>query len=206
MSDQDVVASVLLAGLIVFFIGAVGWKLDYEKPPAEVLPIIHGDRRRWSWIHLWMIPALLLTTAGIVGLAATATSTRASTMAAMAAAVYAIGAVCWVLSLAFRLTVVPWAAQHTVRTHTPPESFIALDRWAASMYDIHMCSAYATFALLGAAVLAEGVLAAWVGWVGVGWGVAFLAGFVATRFTGPFNPPFWAHAYTGLVGVMILLA
>lgn len=28
---------------------------------------------------------------------------------------------------------------------------------------------------------------------------------VATRFAGPFNPPFWAHLYTGAVGVTLLL-
>lgn len=44
----------------------------------------------------------------------------------------------------------------------------------------------------------------WVGWLGVGWGPAFLAGFVATRFAGPFDPPFWAHAYTGIIGFVLL--
>jgi hypothetical protein len=28
---------------------------------------------------------------------------------------------------------------------------------------------------------------------------------VATRFAGPFNPPFWAHLYTGTVGLFVLL-
>ena len=48
-------------------------------------------------------------------------------------------------------------------------------------------------------------LATWLGWAGVGWGLAFGAGLVATRFAGPFNPPFWAHLYTGTVGVYLLL-
>jgi hypothetical protein len=33
----------------------------------------------------------------------------------------------------------------------------------------------------------------------------FTVGLVATRFAGPFNPPFWAHLYTGTVGLFVLL-
>jgi hypothetical protein len=88
----------------------------------------------------------------------------------------------------------------------PPEQFVAFDAWATSLYTIHMLSAYASFVLLGAAVLAAGDLPAWLGWLGVGWGVVFVAGFVgvADRFGAPFYPPFWAHAYTGVLGVVLL--
>jgi hypothetical protein len=34
-------------------------------------------------------------------------------------------------------------------------------------------------------------------------GLAFLAGFVGTRFAGPFNPPLWAHTYTALISVVL---
>jgi hypothetical protein len=54
-------------------------------------------------------------------------------------------------------------------------------------------------------VLVSEALPTWLGWTGVGWGLAFAAGLVATRFAGPFNPPFWAHLYTGTVGVLLLL-
>jgi hypothetical protein len=32
-----------------------------------------------------------------------------------------------------------------------------------------------------------------------------LAGFILTRFAGPFNPPILAHSYTAVVGVVLLL-
>jgi hypothetical protein len=44
-------------------------------------------------------------------------------------------------SLAFRLTVVPWAAQQTVERGDLPEGFAALDSWAGSLYAVHMVSA-----------------------------------------------------------------
>jgi hypothetical protein len=66
-----------------------------------------------------------------------------------------LGAVCWITSLVFRLTVVPWAADRTVADGRVPEPFPALDAWAGSLYVVHMASAYVSFALLGLAVLAE---------------------------------------------------
>jgi len=205
MQEHELVGIVLVAGLVVFFIGAGGWKLVYDQPMREALPVIHVDRRRRAWIHLWMIPAMFLTSAGVVGLAAVVGDGVAVALSLMAGIVYALGAVCWVASLAFRLTVVPWAAEQTVDRGDLPEGFAALDSWAGSLYSIHMVSAYVAFAILGAAVLVDGELPRWSGWVGIVGGIVFSIGFLATRREGPFNPPFWAHLYTGMIGILLLL-
>lgn len=201
---QTLVGLTLIAGLTVFMVGAAGWRLAYEEPLEKRLPVIHSDRRRRRWIHAWMIPALFITTAGLAGMAVLLSDSTATLLAVMAGAIYAIGAVGWITSLAFRLTVVPWAAERTAADGHVPEGFAALGAWAGSLYSIHMGSAYVAFAILGAAVLHSG-LPDWIGWLGIGWGTAFAIGFAATRTAGPFNPPFWAHAYTGLVGVAILV-
>lgn len=208
MTDIDVVAVSLTAGVVVFLVGAAAWRLAYEQPLPDALRVIHADRGRRAWIHLWMLPAMFLTPAGLAGYAAVLTGTGADggAVATMAAAVYALGAVCWVVSLVFRLTVVPWAAARTVDDGAPPDVFVSLDHQAGALYVVHMASAYAAFALLGGAVLVSGDLPSWFGWLGVAGGLGFLAGFVATRFAGPFNPPFWAHTYTGALGVLLLNA
>ncbi len=203
---RDVVGIVLIAGLVVFMVGAVAWRLEYERPLAESLPLVHTDRRRRAWIHLWMIPALFLTPVGLAGLTAVLDSPVAVVAALMAAVAYTIGSVCFIVSLAFRLAVLPWAAEHTVASGAPPDGFAPLNAWASALYVIQMASAYAAFAVLGAAVLASEDLPRWLGWLGVAWGIGFLAGFVATRFAGPFNPPFLAHTYTAIVGVVLLAA
>ncbi len=205
MRAHDVVGITLIAGLVAFLIGAGGWRLAYEKPLIEALRVIHTDRRRRAWIHLWMIPAMFLTAAGVAGFGVLLPDPDAAAIAGMAAVVYALGALCWVVSLTFRLTVVPWAAQVTVEDGAPPQVFPPFDYWAGSLYIAHMASAYAAFAVLGAAVLVSEALPPWLGWLGIGGGAAFLAGFVATRFRGPFNPPFWAHTYTGILGVLLVL-
>jgi hypothetical protein len=206
MEADKVVGAALVAGLVVFLVGAGGWRPVYDRPLAESLPAVHADRRRRAWIHMWMVAALLVTQAGLAGFVVLVEPALARVAAGMGAAVYLVGAVCWVVSLAFRLTVVPWGAKRTVADGAPPEQFVAFDAWATSLYTIHMLSAYASFVLLGAAVLAGGDLPAWLGWLGVSWGVAFVAGFVvvADRFHAPFYPPFWAHAYTGVLGVVLL--
>jgi hypothetical protein len=200
---RTLVGGTLVAGLVIFMVGAVAWRLTYEQPLRDALRVIHTDRRRRTWIHVWMLVALFVTPAGITGFAVAAGGT-AAVPALMAAQVYGLGAVCWITSLAFRLTVVPWAAQRTVADGDPPNGFAALDSWAGMLHRVHMAASYAASALLGAAVVASATLPDWLGWLGIAWGVAFLAGFVATRFAGLFNPPFWAHSYTGVVGVVLL--
>lgn len=206
MGAMEIVGWTLVAGLVVFLVGAGGWRMAYEAPLEEALVTIHGDRRRRAWIHGWMVPAMFLTAAGLAALPFVLEDATARVLAAMAATVFALGAVCWVLSLTFRLTVVPDAAADLVDRAAIPDHFRPLDRWASSMYATHMASAYVAAALLGAALLAtEGLTPTWLGWTGVGFGVLWLAGFLATRFAGPFNPPAWAHLFTGAVGVALLL-
>lgn len=205
MDSSVLVGGVLVAGLAFFLVGAFAWRLDYQRPLQEALPLIHRDRGRRAWIHTWMVAALVVTSAGLAGLTAAVREPTPTVLAAMATAVYVSGAICLIASLTFRLTVVPWAAERTVSDGQVPDGFEAYDQWAGALYVVHMLTAYVASALLGTAVLALDTLPTWVGWTGVVWGVFFAVGFAATRFAGPFNPPFLAHVYTGAVGVVLLL-
>ncbi len=201
---QSVVGWTLILALVVFLVGAARWRIEYEKPMAESLRIIHDDRRRRAWIHLWMIPAMFLTTAGLVGLAVVLPDRPVSALTAMGSAVYALGAIAWIVSLAFRMTVVPWAAERTATEDHIPDGFAPLDAWAGSLYVIHMAAAYVAFAIIGAALLLSD-LPAWLGWLGIALGTVSVSGFVVTRAAGPFNPPLLAHTYTCVIGIVLLV-
>ena len=122
----------------------------------------------------------------------------------MAAFVYTIGALCMIVFLCFRLTVVPWAAERIDADGAVPAGFTALEGWAGSCTS-STCWRPTWCSRCSASVVVSDGLAPWSGWVGLGLGIAFLTGFVATRFAGPFNPPFMAHLYTGLLGVVLLV-
>jgi hypothetical protein len=207
MAVDVVVGAVLVAGMVLFLVGAGGWRpAAYDVPLAQALPAIHRDRRRWRWIHVWMTIAMLVTPAGLAGMAVVVTEPAARVAVVMAAVVYGIGAVCWIASLTFRVTVVPWAAEEADRSGVIPEAVPAFDRWATSLYAVHMCSAYLASSTLGLGLVAAGTSPRWLGWAGVVWGLVFLAGFATPRVTAFFRPPFWAHLFTGAVGVSLLIS
>ena len=160
MDGAGLIGGVLVAGLVIFLVGAVAWRLDYQRPLQEALPVIHRDRGRRAWIHSWMIVALVVTPAALVGLTLALVEPVAMVLAGMATAVYGAGGICWIVSLAFRLTVVPWAAERATAGQVP-EGFAAYDQWAGALYVVHMLTAYVGSAVLGMAVLASDAMPVW---------------------------------------------
>lgn len=204
MRPESVVGAALAAGFLIFLVGAVAWRRAYQQPLIDALPVIHSDRRRRAWIHLWMGMGTFVTPAGLAGLILIPAMDGGQAVAAMAFAVYLMAAMCWLIALGFRLTVVPWAAGRTVTDGTVPEQFPALDAWAGVLYTLFMTASYVAFIILGMAVISSSELPRWLGWLGVGSGGGLLLGFTITRFEGPFNPPILVHTYTALVGIVLL--
>ena len=206
MDAETAAGLVLVAGLVVFLVGALRWRPEYQAEAAVALPAMHADPRRWTWIHGWMAAAMFVTPAGLAMTASGVRPEDAAATAWAATVVFTIGAACWLVSLTYRLAVVPWAAARTVAEGSPPELYLATEPWASLLYRAHMLSAYTTFAVLGAAVLLGDELPAWLGWLGVGWGCAFgvlLA--VGGRVAYAVHPPFWAHTYPAVVGVVLIV-
>jgi hypothetical protein len=191
----------LVSGLVTFTIGAVRWRLEYEQPLAVSLPLRAADRGRLRWIQYWMIIGVAVTS---MGLAAAAAVLVASPWAAVAAALYGIGAAAFLIALAFRLTVGEWAAAETVATGQVPLLYPALSAWAAGLYGLHMITAYISAIPLGF-VIAAATGPNWLGWAGVVWGGGCATGFVLTRGAGFFSPPILAHVFSAAVGMTLLI-
>ena len=206
MDAEPAAGLVLVAGLVVFLVGAVRWRPEYQAEAEVALPAMHADPRRWTWIHAWMAAAMFVTPTGLAMAAVVARPDDAAVTAWAAAVVFTVGAVCWLVALTHRLTVLPWAARRFAADGRLPDIYVATEPWASLLYRAHMLSAYATFVVLGAAVVLDDDLPAWLGWLGVGWGCAFGAVLaVGGRIAYAVHPPFWAHTYPAVVGVVLIV-
>jgi len=197
---METVGRLLIAGFVTFMVGAAGWKPDYDQAPESALPLIRADRTRWRWIHIWMIPAVILTIAALAGLA-TAVDVPSVTVAA---AGYSMGAVLWILTLTSRLTVTEWAAERLATSGSVPDVFPPLAVWASAGHSVHMLSAYAASATLAVALGNEHLIAGWLAWAGVIFGVGLGALFLAPRTRWAAAPPFLAHVFTFAVGLALI--
>jgi hypothetical protein len=204
--DAEVAAGlVLVAGLVVFLVGALRWRLEYQAEAPVALPAVQADLRRWAWIHRWMAAAMVVTPAGLAMTASLVRPDDAAATAWAAVVVFAIGAACLLVTLTYRLAVVPWAAARAVADGSPPDLYLATEPWASLLYRAHMLSAYLTFAVLGAALVLDDGRPDWLGWLGIAWGCTFAALFaVGGRVAYAVYPPFWAHTYPAAVGVALI--
>ena len=114
---------------------------------------------------------------------------------------FLFGAVLWVINLAFRLSINPWAAQETARTAVIPAFYVPLTRWTGVLFVIYTVLAFSALAAYGGAVISTGVLPHWVGWIAIVYG---LAGLGLLGVTGD-APPFLHHLMPLLIGILLLL-
>ena len=205
MPSDAPIGAVLLAGLLTFLTGAVFWKPAlYQQALPQALAAMAKDAPRLRWIQSWMFVGVVTTTVGVSLLAHRIDLDGERVWSTVGAACFALGAPLMLVALAFGLAVRPWAAEETVATGEVPRGYEAFDRFAGLLMAGHMVTEYASWAFLGAALLQTGTVPAWLGWSGVGAGSLFAVGFVTLR-GGPFAPPFLAHVYPAVVGIVLLL-
>jgi hypothetical protein len=201
----DWTGGVLVAGLGVFLTGAAFWKpAVYQQALPQALAAMDREPNRLRWIQSWMIAGVATTTLGVMLLAREIDLHGEHFWSTLGAACFALGVAPMLVSLAFGLTVRIWAAAETTATGEVPRGFEAFDRFAGLLYAIHMFTAYASWACLGAAILRSHIAPPWLGWSGVAAGCIGALGFAALR-GGPLGPPFLAHVYPAAIGIGLLL-
>jgi hypothetical protein len=195
---------ILCAGLVVFMVGAVLWRPSWFEAArlSDQLKNVAAHPAVWTWIHVWMAAGVVVTTAGLAVWVEVQRQAGERLATPIAFTLYLIGAICWLVAIALRLTVHEWAAGQAVQG-VVPEVSPAFHRLSGLLYAAHMVLAYLAFAALGAGVLRSGILGRGFGWTGVAGGGACALGFLLLR-GGPFAPPFIAHVYTFVLGIKIL--
>jgi hypothetical protein len=197
--------TLLVAAFGVFLMGAGFWLVhEFEQPLSARLRAVAAHRRRWIWIHAWMLAGTLVSVLAVASLVRLLRDEGGGLPAAAGLAAFASGCLAFLVSLVFGLTATPRAAAETVRTSAVPLAYQTRHRLANALYVSHMLLSYVAFAVLGVAMLRGSLFPTWLGWTGVASGAAGVIGFTLMR-GGPFGPPIIAHSFGLLVGIVLLL-
>lgn len=202
--EVRLVAGMLIAGFFVFLTGAVRWKLAYQAELPEALNAIAESQDRWRWIHIWMVGGIVVTLLGLAGLTQLLLVVDGPLFASFGVVLFATGALPWLAGVTWRLTVLQRAAVTAHDTGSMPEGVAAWSDWFGHLHTGHLVLAYLSWVAIGAAIVDTGVVAEWLGWLGIGLGAAGAIGYVAMK-GGPFAPPIMAHLYTMIIGVGLLI-
>lgn len=196
-------AILLILGGTVFTVGAIFWRMYFQQPLEKTLPVIVERRKRWMWIHGWMIPGVVLTAIALFALRDILQASGETIWSTLMAVFFLIGAPLVICMMTFRITVMDQAASSFVRTQVLPESFEWLHQWSVSLYAVHMVLSYLSSVFLGLAALSGGLFPAWFGWTAVVFGALGTFGFVLMR-GGPFASPILVHVIPFIAGMLLL--
>ena len=192
----------LIAGWVIFWVGASAWFLG-RPPLLERLELIASHRAAWYWINGSFLVSVTLTVLGFGAFTSVLRGAGDRLLSELGLLAYVFGALLWIISLAFRLTLEVWAAQEAGKSGVIPVGFEAWRQWAGVLFAIHMVLAYLSVAAYGGALLGTGLLARWLGWTAIVFGLAGVLGFgLQFRF---FQRPLMIPLVPGVIGIFLLL-
>jgi hypothetical protein len=93
------------------------------------LRLVFAHPRLWQWATILLISGVVVTVLGLAMFTSLLRDAGDRTFSQPGLIAFAFGAVLWVISLAFRLSIDPWAAQETAKTAVIPDVYVPLTRW-----------------------------------------------------------------------------
>ena len=114
---------------------------------------------------------------------------------------FALGAVFWVIILAARMSIDPWAGKELAATNVVPESYEPISRWNGTMFVIFTVLAFAGVMAFGGAMLSTNLLPHWLGWATIGYSALGLLLLAVTRD----SLPVLHHLMPLVLGIVLLL-
>ena len=167
-TDLQTVGGLLIAGFVVFLVGAALWKSDYQRPLPEALLAIAQSPRRWRWIHTWMIAGVAITIAGLGALAGLLADSGELIYGTVGFVLFAVGGIVWLVAVAWRLTALVMASRETEQTGSVPGDIQGWSEWFSTLHSIHLLTAYVSWTFLGSAVVSSEIDRGWAG-SALGW-------------------------------------
>ena len=163
----------LIAGFFIFFVaafssGPIHWRLG----AVEYLESVDSHRTVWYWVNGCFLVSVMLTVVGFAAFTSVLRDAGDRLLSELGMVAYLFGAVFWIISLVFRVTLEVWAAREMAQSGVLPIGFEAWQQWAAMLFAIYMVIGYLSVAAYGGALLGTGLLARWLGWTAVIFGLA----------------------------------
>lgn len=169
----SVVGVLLLSGLLLVAVEAFGyvrggydsafWKLSLDAK----LDHVSDHRREWWWISIWGLVGLFTLTGGVSGLAYLLADAGEPVLAFVALGGYLVALFSWVFGVILQTASISQAAEQRAETGATPSWIEPLWRAGYIAEATWVIGGNLAYALFGVAVLGTGLLAAWVGWVGM---------------------------------------
>lgn len=209
-TTPHVAGALLILGSILFLSGAGsyafardrGGPMIFGQPPRVWLRLVGEHPSLWRWATLLFIAGTIVTVMGFGLLTTQLRGAGDPGFAQLGLLAAAFGAALWVVNLAARLTIDPWAARLLAETDVIPESYTAISLWAGALYVIYTILTFAALAVYGGGVVATSLLPGWAGWAAIVYGLAGLVFFAVIRDA----PPFLHYLMPILLGILLLLA
>lgn len=203
------VAGIVLVLTIVFIPGIAlymavkdkGGPMIFGQPPHEWLRLVHEHPRPWFWATISFIGAILVALFGLGLLAGLLHDAGDPGFADVGLLAFAVGAVLWVIHLAERLTVHPWAGKELAMKGVIPEVYRALSTWTWAMFLIFTVLAFVGVMAFGGAILASSLLPHWLGWAAIIYSALGLVILAITRDA----LPIMHHLMPLVFGIVLLL-
>jgi hypothetical protein len=197
----------LIVGCLLALVGASMPLADPKGNLIWLLPtrgwllVIFTHPLLWQWDSWLIFGGIVVTLLGLAMLTIILRSAGDHMIAPLGLIAFLSGTILWVIQLAFRLSVYPWAAQETARTAVLPDVFVPLTLWVQALFVFYTIFAFSALIAYGGAVLTTRVLPHWVGWLAIGYSLLGLGGFALTNNA----PPVSHHLVPLLIGVLLLL-
>lgn len=205
--------SALWAGWLLVVGSAIAWIGAFSPlvliPREEfasheaLLRFVAAHQLGWFVRDGGFLGGVVLTVLGFAALTAAFRSAGEQPLSELALFSYLLGAVFWVMHLAFRLTVILVAARETVATGVVPAyfrpHFSPMDAFFGFLFGVYWVLAYVAIAVYGVAVLRTQVLPKWLGWSAI-----LFAFLLALTGLGSDALPLFIHVIPFVMGAVLL--
>jgi hypothetical protein len=194
----------LVVGPVMFGIAAGNPYLvrAWTAPRETFLAIVAGHPAAWRFSHVLFMSGSVITAAGLAALVVIVPDGWPRSLAVAGALAFAIGTVLWVISLIYRMAVVPGSARAFVDNGLLDPRGVDLDLLNGGLFAAFIIIAFAGLAAIGIAITAGGPIPAPLGWGAAAFSGLCLAGLVLAGDM----PPFTVYLAPLAFGTALLVA